>query len=194
MYNSGMNSKKNRKIEYTNRVLTQALTDLVKEKPLSAITVKEVVERADINRSTFYVHFETLDDLVQYVEHQAAEAVINYIEKAEENNGRTEDMLDGLFTFVENNKDVLFWLIDDNVTGHAMHYLYTYCKDKYIKLWADDSLSEEDYECIMTYLFGGGMNLLKSWYRSGFQNTETIRKWYRRLKMSTLPNSAKKRR
>ena len=41
-----------------------ALISLLKKKPLEYITVSEICERAGVNRSTFYLHYETIGDLL----------------------------------------------------------------------------------------------------------------------------------
>lgn len=186
---SGSTAKKrrNRKVEYTERVLGEALTELVREKPLRSVTVKEIVERADVNRSTFYVHFEGMEDLVRHVERSAAEAVIGYIKNAESRGEGAGDILDGLFDFVDANRDVLFWLVDDNVTGEALELVRDYCRRACVERWIDlTGLSEKECNCAITYIFGGGTALLRDWYRGGFRDTNTIRRCYRDLKVSTL--------
>ena len=42
-----------------------ALIGLLKEKPFSYITVSELCKAAGVNRSTFYLHYETLGDLLE---------------------------------------------------------------------------------------------------------------------------------
>ncbi|MGI5953296.1 TetR/AcrR family transcriptional regulator [Dysosmobacter sp.] len=53
--------------------MDQAFLKLLEQKDMEYITVKEICEAAGINRSTFYLHYETIGDLlaesVQYMEH-----------------------------------------------------------------------------------------------------------------------------
>ncbi len=44
--------------------MDEALISLLKEKDLGYITVKEICQKAGVNRSTFYLHYETVADLV----------------------------------------------------------------------------------------------------------------------------------
>ena len=44
--------------------MDEALISLLKEKDLEYITVKEICQKAGVNRSTFYLHYETIADLV----------------------------------------------------------------------------------------------------------------------------------
>ena len=59
--------KQDRRVRYTKEALKQSLLDLMKEQPLEKITVKELCERADVNRSTFYVYYGSPQELLNAV-------------------------------------------------------------------------------------------------------------------------------
>lgn len=54
-YKSSLRSKK---------LITDALVELLDEKTLDKITVTDVVKKADINRGTFYAHYDSVADVV----------------------------------------------------------------------------------------------------------------------------------
>ncbi|PWU59329.1 hypothetical protein DLE60_17030 [Micromonospora globispora] len=53
-----------RRVRRTRRNLTEALTDLILERGYEAITVQDILDRADIGRSTFYAHFRDKEALL----------------------------------------------------------------------------------------------------------------------------------
>lgn len=55
---------KDRRIQKTQELLRKALVSLLGEKPYDAIVVKEILDRANVGRSTFYMHFRGKDDLL----------------------------------------------------------------------------------------------------------------------------------
>lgn len=57
--------KTDRRTQRTRRNLNDAMVDLVTEKRFDDITVQELIDRADIGRSTFYLHFRDKEDLFQ---------------------------------------------------------------------------------------------------------------------------------
>lgn len=52
-----------RRVQRTKQVLFNALMKLVSEKPFDKITVQEILEQANIGRTTFYTHFQSKEDL-----------------------------------------------------------------------------------------------------------------------------------
>ncbi len=53
-----------RRVQRTRRLLHQALMSLSLEKKYESITVQEILDRADVGRSTFYMHFQDKDELL----------------------------------------------------------------------------------------------------------------------------------
>lgn len=48
----------------TSRLMNQALLKLLEEKEFEYITIKELCQKAGVNRSTFYLHYENMNDLL----------------------------------------------------------------------------------------------------------------------------------
>lgn len=48
----------------TKQLLYEAMTDILTTDHLHAVTVRRLCQMADLNRSTFYLHYETLDDFI----------------------------------------------------------------------------------------------------------------------------------
>ncbi|WP_110926667.1 TetR/AcrR family transcriptional regulator [Bacillus massiliglaciei] len=61
-------SKTDRRILKTKKGIRDALTKLMEEKGFEAITVKDLTEKADINRGTFYLHYQDKYDLLEQSE------------------------------------------------------------------------------------------------------------------------------
>lgn len=53
-----------RRIQRTRQLLQNALSELILEKGYEKVTVQDVIDRANVGRSTFYAHFESLDQLL----------------------------------------------------------------------------------------------------------------------------------
>ena len=55
---------KDRRIQKTRDLLHRSLAALIHEKPYDSISVKEILDRANVGRSTFYTHFSDKDELL----------------------------------------------------------------------------------------------------------------------------------
>jgi AcrR family transcriptional regulator len=64
-----MSERPDRRVGKTRRALKEALTDLVLERGYEAATVQDIIDRADVGRSTFYAHFLDKDDLMMAIFH-----------------------------------------------------------------------------------------------------------------------------
>lgn len=58
-------NKSQSKYFHTAAKMDEALLALLEKKDFAYITVKELCETAGVNRSTFYLHYETIDDLLE---------------------------------------------------------------------------------------------------------------------------------
>lgn len=59
-----MARKPDRRVERTGQLLRGALVALIREKGFEALTVQEIIDRANVGRATFYAHFDNKDDLL----------------------------------------------------------------------------------------------------------------------------------
>lgn len=60
--------KEDRRIRRTQKLLKESLADLMMEKSFKDISVKDITERADLNRGTFYLHYADTYDLLKKME------------------------------------------------------------------------------------------------------------------------------
>lgn len=72
--------------KYFNTALRmdEALIALLEEKELEYITVKEICRQAGVNRSTFYLHYETISDLVNETLEMINQRFLSYFPQQEE--------------------------------------------------------------------------------------------------------------
>ena len=64
------------RIEKTERAIKQAFMELRREKPVEKIRVKELCDRACINKSTFYAHYQDIYALANAMEDEMVQAVV----------------------------------------------------------------------------------------------------------------------
>lgn len=57
-------TKTDRRVERTRELLQKALIELITERGYDAITIQDIVDRANIGRTTFYLHYNSKDELL----------------------------------------------------------------------------------------------------------------------------------
>ncbi len=65
------------RVKRTKQLLQHALMDLVQEKPVDSITVQDIAARAEVNRATFYAHFEDKYALLDYTAREMFQASLD---------------------------------------------------------------------------------------------------------------------
>lgn len=74
-----MQDKQDRRSRRTRRLVNAAMMDLLREKRYKAITVQDLLDRADIARSTFYTHYFDKADVLASLIEQIVEALSQQI-------------------------------------------------------------------------------------------------------------------
>ena len=59
----GFVTKRDRRVERTRERLQQAMSELVRERRYDTITIQEITDRANVGRTTFYLHYGSKDEL-----------------------------------------------------------------------------------------------------------------------------------
>lgn len=71
-----IDKKEDMRVRKTHAAIRAAFTSMLLEMPYEKITVTELSNRADINKKTFYRHYETLDDLLEEIQLEFAEPFV----------------------------------------------------------------------------------------------------------------------
>lgn len=104
------NSKTDRRVSRTRRQLRNALMALILERGYNAVTIEDITERADLGRTTFYLHFRDKEDLLVESMEEIAEDLKAQVEQIANLNieaGRTLIIpVAVVFRHVEENRDL----------------------------------------------------------------------------------------
>jgi AcrR family transcriptional regulator len=99
-----------RRVRRTRELLRRALLSLVQEKGYDRITVQDILDRADVGRSTFYAHYRDKDDLLRAGFEDIRAALAAERDAAEKGVGRKVEFLQPMlvvFQHVGRHRD--FW-------------------------------------------------------------------------------------
>ena len=84
----------------TKILMAETLKRLIKDRPFSKITVQDIVSECNINRNTFYYHFENNYDLLYFAYEQEVKNIVDSFHKA---NATVPQALDFVLEYIDNN-------------------------------------------------------------------------------------------
>lgn len=101
-----MNKPNNKRSRDTDEAIIRAAFEIMvgKSKPVNKITVREICELAEINRSTFYAHYTDVYDLFEKVEQQISKMLAETVNTNAQIGGM-QAVIEGVFTFIGGYKE-----------------------------------------------------------------------------------------
>ncbi len=150
----------------TRHLIKRAFTDIVHEKPINKITVKEIANLAGVNRSTFYQHFKDVYEVHEAVlEDFATEFIRLFRERGYQYHKEdTERSLRGLINYMQDNEKIFKILVrhDESVLVDKMsRKLIYYAKESKYEGYVRNP---EQFVCAVYFLMHGIIGLLKKWF------------------------------
>ena len=61
---------------HTKKIIKETFWEILEEKPYNKITVQDIVNRCQVNRNTFYYHFQDIPDLICYMMEQGSKELL----------------------------------------------------------------------------------------------------------------------
>lgn len=123
--------KDDRRVEFTKMMLRRSLAALMRSKPIGKITIKEICEKAELNRGTFYAHFVDQSELLRHAEDIAVERLSSYVLDITAAEGEErEKFCTEMFRHIRENSDMWGSLLSEN--GNA-----DFSKRMFEKLFTD---------------------------------------------------------
>ena len=104
------NKPDGRRVRMTKMLLKNALIDIMKTKSIHLISIKEICEEADVNRSTFYRHYNTQYDLYDEI----IEDITKDIGAIYKNDYTTVDFLTKVLEYIESKRETFLVILSDN--------------------------------------------------------------------------------
>lgn len=155
----------------TKNQISKALIELLNNKPLDLITIKELAKKAEISRTAFYNNFNNIDDVLKYIYQRAHKQIFKEKYSQLEYVYSDEHILD-MISFFDKNSKLLLVLIKWNlieliakynteiVLGYTQHY-----KNKFIR---------EHAFYFISYYHGSLFNICTYWITNGKQESIEI--------------------
>lgn len=175
-----MKKKIDLRVVKTHKALYEALIYLLKEKEYEEIKVSDLCQKALINRSTFYAHFNDKYDLLDSFLKDLKQSLIEELEENKKIGNIREYYLELIKVFInhiDNNKDTYKSIIINNRNSIILDMLYDTIKNdckKRVAKFSTPLKKEIPDDIVIEFYLGGIVNLGISWINNNRYNKEEI--------------------
>lgn len=158
---------------FTKQAIRNSFMKLLNERPVSQITVKDIVQDCGINRNSFYYHYQDIPSMIEEIILEETDEIIRRHPTVDS----LEEGLDVAVSFAMKNRRAALHLYNSSNRDLFEQYLWRVCEytvDTYISTaFADYPISVADKSMIIRYYkwscFGAAMDLLKGGMKDDIQ-------------------------
>jgi len=161
--------KEDRRVRKTKKALREGLAELLMEKDIQSITVRELTDQADVHRSTFYANYKDIYDLYKQMEDLVLEEVGEIL--SGEYNLDTKVFFGVLFRYIMENKKVCRPILGDHANGPFFNRIVRLFKASCVDYWCKEfNLTEaaEGMESYAHFFLSGSLSVVGEWAASDF--------------------------
>ncbi len=150
----------------TDQIIRDAFLELLEEKDINRITVRDIVERCGVNRNTFYYHYQDIPSLIETLTKDRADEVIRRYHSVDS----LETALYAAADFAEADRRVIMHVYRSASRDILEMHLWRICRyvvDSFLeKLFQGHRISEEDRDIISRFYQGECFGLVMEWLNS----------------------------
>jgi AcrR family transcriptional regulator len=152
----------------SRKLIRQAYVDLTKEKDVDKITVMDIVNRADINRGTFYAHYKNVSAVSEQIGNEIISALFEYLDEFKDSRMIENPLpfLTNIARFLEQDLEFYRVLINSQLSMTFMNNLKILFVDK---IMSDEKkmagIKDKDQFMVCVNLYASGfVGLYQDWF------------------------------
>lgn len=167
-----MNTKNNLRFQQTEDQIRTIFIELLKKKELSKITVREICEQAQINRTTFYLHHTDIYDLMEKIESDMIHYHIAIFTKPKKEYSLGERFI-RLLTFIQENKEFYRVYLNNQRNPRIIDYtlLPDSLTDRQKLFMRADKDGSTEYEYSQIFFIAGFTAMIQNWLNRDCRET-----------------------
>ena len=170
-----MTEKVDRRVRKTKAQLREGLAHLMLEKSIKEITVKELVDKVDINRSTFYLHYADIYQMLQQIEEEALDNITHILENCPvdfSNNESTLECVTKFFAILDSDKDLCRALLGPHGDMAFVEQIENLLAGTFLKhLPGTFPKNDSNLKYAYAFILNGCVGLIKTWLSQPVQES-----------------------
>jgi AcrR family transcriptional regulator len=159
-----------RRVKYTRNALKDSLVQLMQDRPVSRITIKEICEHADVNRGTFYAHYKDQFDLLRQTELALIDDINAYLDSCPvlDNQPLEQQMLTDIVAYIGANASLCKLLLGETGDMDFIREIKTVIEQRLTAtLPVSSSVQGPAREAIYAFMITGSLGVIQRWLDSG---------------------------
>lgn len=150
----------------TRLLLRTALIELMQEKPFNEITIKEICEQADLNRTTFYLHYTDQFALLADVENEVYQKTLETLKNVKPV-ADAPGMIETFLNYIKSNASLFRILfVDADSEGFRSRFVQNMLNHLRFNIPLSCAAEEEPY--LLCFLMQGSVHMIMEWIKRGF--------------------------
>ena len=160
-----MERRENQRIKLTKRLLTDALIGMLQEMPLRAVSIRDLCERAGINRTTFYNHYGSQFDLFAEITQTFLDDIAGQLASADAGDRESvQERVATVYSYLEDHLTLSRLLLNSNADPEFPEKLLTLPKaTDLLHASLGGCADERKRDAITTFAVHGSYRLLLEW-------------------------------
>ena len=161
-----MSTTTDRRVKYTKMVLRESLIKKLRDKPIARITIKELCEDADINRTTFYAHYTDQFDLLNKIQDAFIADINSYLDQfaLESGDSGMLQLLSKIFEYIAQNDELCRVLLGSNGVVDFQTKVMQIVSTRIVVEWRKKQhVDEATAQYIYTYVATGSIGVIRKW-------------------------------
>ena len=155
-----MKKKEDRRIAMTKRMLKSALIEMLEEKDIYHISIRELCENADVNRTTFYKYYGSQFDLLMEMERDLLENIEAVLASQKD---YSKNAIEQILIYLENDIDFIRLLINSNVDPDFPQKLFSLSPIQRLINELISTIPEDEYDYFYRFLLFGAYEIVRTW-------------------------------
>jgi len=181
----GAEGKEDRRVRKTKKALREGLVELLNEKSIQNITVKELTDKVDIHRSTFYANFKDIYELYSHVEDNIIQEISEII--STDYTFKPEIFFSDLLGYINKNRQVSRLFFGGSISTAFYERLTGLFKDACIDCWHNIANISEKMDYYVQFSLSGWLGVIGLWVSRDFEHPmETVVKMLSDIDSSIL--------
>ena len=166
-----------RRQQKTRAAIFSAFNELLTQKNYHQITVQDIIDRANVGRTTFYDHFETKDELLKEMCTVLFDHVFSDMLTAESTHdfsladGSSHTIITHMIYHLRDNQKNILGILSCESGEMFLQFFRQYLREIFSPCLPQQTIQKVPQDFLLNHISGSFVNMIEWWIKSGTKET-----------------------